>query len=244
MSTNNALLRVEAINVFYGKMHILHDVSLEVGRDGGELVALLGRNGVGKTTTLRAIAGLTPPRSGRIRFGEHWLHQMPAYRIAQLGVSYVLQGQNVFPYLSVAENLRFNLEVDNGYYERLEQVFTYFPNLKERLKQPARTLSGGERQMLAIARAWLAQPRLILLDEPTAGLMPRLVWHVAETLREIHERSGASILLVEQDVELALRFSDRLYIMEKGHIVFEAQTRDISEADVLPYLEVGANAGT
>jgi branched-chain amino acid transport system ATP-binding protein len=232
------LLQVEAINVFYDKMHILHDVSLDVGRAGGELVALLGRNGVGKTTTLRAIAGLTPPRSGTIRFGDHWLHDLPAYRIAQLGLSYVLQGRNVFPRLSVAENLRFNLETDAGYHERLEQVFSYFPNLKERLKQPARTLSGGERQMLAIARAWLAQPRLILLDEPTAGLMPRLVWQVAETLRNILEQHGTSILLVEQDIELALKFSDRLYVIEKGSIVFQAETHNVSEADILPYLEV------
>ncbi len=239
MTQPSALLRLEAINVFYDKMHILHDVSMEVGRNGGEFVALLGRNGVGKSTTLRAITGLTPPRSGAIYFDQQRLDTLPANRIAQLGLGYVIQGQNVFPRLSVAENLRFNLTVTDDYRARLEQVYGYFPNLKERLRQPARTLSGGERQMLAIARAWLAHPRLILLDEPTAGLMPRLVWHVAETLRDIHEQSGATILLVEQEVELALTFSDRLYIMEKGQIVFEAETSQVSQSDVTPYLEVG-----
>ena len=239
MPDPTALLAVEEIDVFYDKMHILHQVSLTV--QPGEFVALLGRNGVGKTTTLRAITGLTPPRAGAIFLEGRPIHELPAFRIAQLGVAHVLQGPNVFPRLTVAENLRFNLTVNGDFRRRLERIFTYFPNLKERLNQQAGTLSGGERQMLAIARAWLAQPRLILLDEPTAGLMPRLVWHVIETLREMHEESGVSILLVEQEVELALKFSDRVIIMDKGSVVFQARTEAIGLADVLPYLEVGGH---
>ncbi|MEM7533274.1 MAG: ABC transporter ATP-binding protein [Chloroflexota bacterium] len=242
MTTNQGLstqgLSAQNINVFYDKMHILHDVSLEVGRQQSEFVALLGRNGVGKSTTIRAISGLTPPRSGSIHLGENDLASLPPDQIARLGIGTVLQGQNIFPYLSVAENLRFNLTVDDAYDTRLAEVFGYFPNLKDRLRQNAGTLSGGERQMLAIGRAWLGQPQLILLDEPTTGLMPKLVWQVAETLREIHEQSGVNILLVEQEVELALKFSDRVYIMEKGEIVFQGKTSEITLADVLPYLEV------
>ena len=236
-------LQLSDVNVHYDKMHVLHDVSLSMGHQGPEYVALLGRNGVGKTTTLRAISGLTPPSSGSIRFGDHQLHKLPAHQIARLGISHVLQSQNVFPRLPVAENLRFNLATDTDFEARLKKVFSYFPNLEARLRQPAGTLSGGERQMLAIARAWLAQPRVILLDEPTAGLMPRLVWQVAEVLRDMHETSGMSILLVEQNIELALRFSDRVYIMEKGSIVFEASTSQITTSDILPFLTIGASHG-
>lgn len=230
-----ALLTVDQINVFYDKMQILRDVSLDVGRNGSEFVVLLGRNGAGKTTMLRAISGLTPPRSGTIHFGGEPLQSLTPHQISQRGVSHVLQGLNIFPHLTVTENLRFNLAIDDAYQERLATLFGYFPNLKARLQQRAGTLSGGERQMLAIARAWLTQPRLILLDEPTAGLMPSLVRLVLDTLREMYEQSEISVLLVEQEVELALQYSDRVYVMDKGTIVFEAHSQAVSLADILPH---------
>lgn len=239
----STLLTVNQINVFYEKMQILRDVSLEIGRENAgsqarfnsEFVVLLGRNGAGKTTTLRAISGLTPPRSGAIYFNGEPLQDATPHHISQQGISHVLQGLNVFPDLTVTENLRFNLTRNDAYHERLAQLFNYFPNLKERLTQRAGTLSGGERQMLAISRAWLAQPRLILLDEPTAGLMPSLVWQVLETLRDMYEQSDVSVLLVEQEVELALQFSDRAYVMDKGSIVFETDSKAATADDILPY---------
>ncbi|MEM7127335.1 MAG: ABC transporter ATP-binding protein [Chloroflexota bacterium] len=229
------LLTVDHINVFYEKMQILRDVSLDVGRESSEFVVLLGRNGAGKTTTLRTISGLTSPRTGAIYFEGKPLHSTPPHQISRQGISHVLQGLNIFPQLTVRDNLRFNLLMNNAYQERLERVFGYFPNLKDRLPQQAGILSGGERQMLAIARAWLAQPRLILLDEPTAGLMPSLVWQVLETLRDMYEQSDVSVLLVEQEVELALRFSDRAYVMDKGEIVFEASSKTVTVDDILPH---------
>lgn len=236
---SNSLLSLDSVNVYYDKMHILHDVNFDVGRSKPEFVALLGRNGVGKTTTLRAISGLTPPHSGTISFNDHDLQNLPAHTISKLGMSHVLQGLNVFPELTVQENLYFNLgRMHTDLELQLEQVFQYFPNLKARLRQQANVLSGGERQMLAIARAWLAQPRLILLDEPTAGLMPKLVWQVMETLLDMHQQGDVSVLLVEQEVELALKFSDRVYIMDKGQIVFEGISQEITLADVQPYLGV------
>jgi len=220
-------------------MQILRDVSLDVGqaRNGStnEFVVLLGRNGAGKTTTLRAISGLTPTRSGSIYFEGQPIQNDAPHHISQQGISHVMQGLNIFPTLTVTENLRFNLTLDDAYHQQLTELFGYFPNLKERLQQKAGTLSGGERQMLAISRAWLAQPRLILLDEPTAGLMPSLVWQVLKTLRELYEKSDVSVLLVEQEVELALQFSDRAYVMDKGEIVFETESRSATVDDILPH---------
>jgi len=220
-------------------MQILRDVSLDVGqaRNGStnEFVVLLGRNGAGKTTTLRAISGLTPTRSGSIYFKGQPIQNDAPHHISQQGISHVMQGLNIFPTLTVTENLRFNLTLDDAYHQQLTELFGYFPNLKERLQQKAGTLSGGERQMLAISRAWLAQPRLILLDEPTAGLMPSLVWQVLKTLRDLYEKSDVSVLLVEQEVELALQFSDRAYVIDKGEIVFETESRCATVDDILPH---------
>lgn len=231
----NALLSVEQIDVYYDKMQVLRNVSLDVGRGGSEFVVLLGRNGAGKTTTLRAISGLTAPRSGQILFRGESIQACAPHQISQKGVSHVLQGLNVFPQLRVSENLGFNLPHNDVHTERLETIFRYFPLLSRRLDQKAGTLSGGERQMLAIARAWLSQPRVILLDEPTAGLMPSLVWQVLETLRDMYENGNVSVLLVEQEVELALQFSDRVYVMNKGEIVFEAKSAEVSADDLLPH---------
>lgn len=232
------MLVVDQINVAYGRMPILHRVSLRV--ETGEVVALLGRNGVGKTTTLRSIMGLVPLRSGSITFQGHHLSRLPAYRLAGLGLGYVLQSPNVFPRLTVLENLRLGLVPEQYTPPHMQRIFEYFPVLQQRLRQPAGTLSGGEKQMLALARALLAQPALLLLDEPTEGLMPQLARRVEDTIRDLHQHQGTSILLVEQHVEMALRVSQRLYMMEKGEIVLAGRTAEVTEHDILRHMGVSA----
>ncbi len=205
------MLVLEHLNVFYGRMHILHDVALRV--EAGEIVALLGRNGVGKTTTLHSIMGLAPARSGTITFKHHDLTRLLPHRMARLGIGYVLQSPNVFPRLTVQENLRLGLPPRQLHESDVERIFGYFPILRARLRQAAGTLSGGEQQMLAFARVLLAPSDLMLLDEPTEGLMPQLARRVEETIRAVNQQQGTSILLVEQNVDLALRVSDRIYMM-------------------------------
>jgi branched-chain amino acid transport system ATP-binding protein len=225
------MLVLDRLNVFYGRMHILHDVSLRV--EAGEVVALLGRNGVGKTTTLRSIMGLTPPRSGTITFKGQNVTRLAPYRIPHLGIGYVLQSPNVFPRLTVQENLKLGLAPQQLQEANFTRVLQYFPVLQERRRQLGGTLSGGEQQMLALARVLLANPDLILLDEPTEGLMPQLARYVEEIIRTIHQQEGKSILLVEQNVEMALRVSDRIYMMEKGEIVFAGRAAEVTERDIL-----------
>ncbi len=220
------MLRIEGINTFYGKSHVLHGASLEVGQ--GELVGLLGRNGMGKTTTLKSIMGLVPPKSGKVLFNGTDATQLPAHRVPRLGIGYVPQGKHIFPFLTVMENLKISVVEGEVDIELLEEIFTYFPQLKQRVNQPGRTLSGGEQQMLAIARALMAKPKLILFDEPTEGLMPLLVSVIAETIKSINDR-GASILLVEQNLKMAVQICRRIYIIEKGSIVYEGKSADLAE---------------
>ncbi len=219
------MLRLEDVHTYYGKSHILQGVVLEV-RDG-EAVALLGRNGVGKTTTLRTIMGLAPAARGRIVFDGTRLDRVPAHTIPRLGVGYVPQGRRIFPRLTVHENLCLGLPRDPADGE-LEPVFARFPALRQRLGQPGGTLSGGEQQMLAIARCLVMKPKLLLLDEPTEGIMPKLVAAIREDIRAIN-RSGVSILLVEQNIRTALTVCDRVYIMEKGVICYEGTSRELRE---------------
>jgi branched-chain amino acid transport system ATP-binding protein len=216
------LLSLRNVHVHIGKLHILQGVSLEV--KPGESAALLGRNGVGKTTTLRAIMGLVKS-NGAIRFGEFDLSSCPAHLISGQGIGYVPQGRGIFPNLSVLENLNIAITGKRDH-EREDYVFTCFPRLKERLKQAGNTLSGGEQQMLAIARCLMMRPKLIILDEPTEGIMPRLV---SQIRREIHRinQSGVSILLVEQNVETALKLCSNVFLMEKGAIVHSGASHEL-----------------
>jgi branched-chain amino acid transport system ATP-binding protein len=218
------MLRLSDVHVHIGKLHILQGVSLEV--KAGECAALLGRNGVGKTTTLRAIMGLARKSAGRIELGGTDLAQCEPHQIPRQGVGYVPQGRGIFPGLTVRENLCIGLPNRRGDAEREEYVFSCFPRLKERLRQFGNTLSGGEQQMLAIARCLMMRPKLIILDEPTEGIMPRLV---SQIRREIHRinQSGVSILLVEQNVETALRLCPRVFMMEKGTIVYDGAAQDL-----------------
>lgn len=232
------MLEVKGINTFYGKSHVLHDLSLEVKR--GELVGLLGRNGMGKSTTLKSIMGLVSPRSGQVLFDNRHVSHLPPHRIPRLGIGYVPQGRHIFPKLTVLENIKIALvdkAMDKGL---LDQIFEYFPLLKERLLQPGGTLSGGEQQMLAIARGLITKPKLMLLDEPTEGLMPLLVKLIKETVRLINEK-GVSLLLVEQNVKMALNICKRIYIIEKGKIVFEGLAKELTADEPMQQRYLGVH---
>lgn len=223
------MLRLEAVHSYYDKSHVLQGVSLEIGE--GETVSLLGRNGVGKSTTMRTIMGLNPPRRGRIFFGEHDVTGVPPYKMATLGIGYVPENRQVFPRLSVMQNLRIGLDLRNlsegEKQANLDAVYESFPRLKERADQVGSTLSGGEQQMLALARAIVTQPKLILLDEPTEGLMPAMVNEIEQIIRWMSEELKIAILLVEQDYRLALRASARSYIMAKGRIVHSGESAEV-----------------
>jgi branched-chain amino acid transport system ATP-binding protein len=212
------MLRLDDVHVHIDKLHILQGVNLEVKR--GECAALLGRNGVGKTTTLRAIMGLARKSAGTVEFDGFDLAKCEAHEVPRRGIGYVPQGRGIFPGLTVQENLTIGMPNRRGDAEREEYVFGCFPRLKERLKQFGNTLSGGEQQMLAIARCLMMRPKLLILDEPTEGIMPRLV---SQIRREIHRinQTGVSILLVEQNVETAMRLCPRVFLMEKGTIVYD-----------------------
>jgi branched-chain amino acid transport system ATP-binding protein len=210
------ILQVENVDAFYGIGHILHGLSLNVGES--EVVALLGRNGAGKTTTLRCIAGLTPPRRGAIRYQGRSIAGDPPHRIARMGIALVPETRDIFSYLTVKENLVIGQRAGSRW--RMDTVLERFPKLAERLGNKGRELSGGEQQMLAIARALLTGPELLLLDEPSQGLAPLVVNAVMDTIRGL-KAERVSMLLVEQNAEMALQLADRVYVIDHGTVVFE-----------------------
>jgi len=222
------LVAVEGIHTFYGKSHILHGVSLEVGR--GEVVGLLGRNGVGKSTTLKTVMGLVRPSQGEIRYEGRAITGLAPHRLTRLGIGYVPEDRRIFRLLTVMENLRTGLDragVDEGRKQALlDKVYQYFPVLADRRNQAGGTLSGGEQQMLAIARAMMLEPKIILLDEPTEGLMPRMVSQIRQIIDALH-REGVAILLVEQNVPLTLESCERIYLMEKGQVRHQAAAAEL-----------------
>ncbi len=226
------LVLVEDVHTYYGKSHILHGVTLQVAP--GEVVGLLGRNGVGKSTTLKTIMGLVQPSHGTVLLDGNAITGLPPHRLARLGIGYVPEDRRIFRLLTVMENLRTGLDRDAVTDEKrkalLDKAFSYFPRLAERRNQPGGTLSGGEQQMLAIARAMMLEPKIILLDEPTEGLMPRMVSQISNIIDVLH-KEGVAILLVEQNVPLTLEASQRIYIMEKGVVRHHCAASDIKVDD-------------
>ncbi len=214
------LLRLEALDTYYGEAHILQGVSLDVAE--GEVVTLIGRNGAGKTTTLRSIMGLAPPRRGRVTFRSADVTGFPTHAVSQLGIAYVPEERRVIPNLTVLENLRLGMLGARRSHDqrRLDEALDFFPRLRERIGFRGQLLSGGEQQMVAIARALVASPSLMLVDEPTEGLSPLLVQALTSVLGEVNRR-GTTILLVEQTLEVAMALSHRLYVMDQGRIQFE-----------------------
>jgi len=214
------LLSIEDVHTYYGEAHILQGVSLSVG--DGEVVTMIGRNGAGKTTTLLSIMGIARARRGAVRLGGEDITRLETHQIVRRGVGWVPEERRVLPNLTVLENLRLGMMAAPGAEaeRRLEEALEYFPRLRERIDQKGRFLSGGEQQMLAIARGLVAHPRIMLVDEPTEGLAPLLVESLTGILREINRR-GTTILLVEQTLEVAMALSHRLYVMDQGRIQFE-----------------------
>ncbi len=229
-----ALLEVEGMSVHYGKACALHDVSFRV--EEGEVVSIIGPNGAGKTTLLNALSGLVPYR-GRVRFAGRALPKQP-HEIVGLGLIHCPEGRSLFPYMSVLDNLllgAYRRRDEPAEIERdLEMVFELFPRLKERQRQPVHTLSGGEQQMVAIGRALMARPRLLMLDEPTLGLAPIVRAHISQALERLRERTRLTVLLAEQNTEFAFRHADRLYLLETGRLVREGTVHELKED---PYVQ-------
>ena len=223
----NDMLRVKGLTTHYGRIQAITDVSLHV--DTGEIVTLIGSNGAGKSTTLMTISGALKPTSGSIEFTDIALHGKPSHIVARHGIVLVPEGRRIFPQLTVFENLDLGgfTRTANEREQSLEQVFRYFPRLKERLSQLGGTLSGGEQQMLAIGRALMARPKLLILDEPSLGLAPKIIDQIFEIVIGLNQ-AGLTILLVEQNAVMALEIAHRGYVLETGHIVLEGKARDLT----------------
>jgi branched-chain amino acid transport system ATP-binding protein len=235
----SAALRADGLHTYYGKSHILHGVGLEAAE--GKITALLGRNGAGKTTTLRSLMGLTPPRQGRVTIFDKDTTHWPSFRIASLGVGYVPEGRRIFPNLSVDENLKVPIERPGPW--TTERVYQLFPRLAERRQNRGRQLSGGEQEMLAIARALLLNPKLLILDEPSQGLAPLIVKEVFRVVSRMREE-GLSVLLVEQNVRMTLEVADYAYVLDDGAMVHQGPARELArdEARVQALAGVAAEA--
>ena len=231
------MLTIEGLSSGYGETPVLRDVTIHVRP--GETIALMGRNGVGKTTLLKTIMGLLPVRSGRILFAGHDVTSWTPDRRARLGLGYVPQGRDIFPYLTVEENLWLGLDAVGKRTRTIpEGIFVLFPALRLMLSKKGGVLSGGEQQQLAIARALVAEPKLLLLDEPTEGIQPSIVFEIEQAIRMLKEHQKIAILLVEQYLDFALRLADTYDMMEKGAIVEHGHIRDISKEAIKQYLRV------
>ena len=238
MSENKCLLQVENLNVYYGSIHAIKGISFQVNE--GEIVTLIGANGAGKSTTLNTIAGLLKPKSGSVTFDGKLISGMTANKIVPLGMALCPEGRRIFQHMTVRENLemggysRPKNEIDDS----IEQVFQRFPRLKERRKQIAGTLSGGEQQMLAISRALMSKPKLMMLDEPSMGLAPILVDQIFDIIKELH-KAGTTILLVEQNARKALQVADRAYVLEPGSITLSGTGAELASSDAVKKAYLG-----
>lgn len=222
------MLKLDSVQVFYGNVQALKGISLIVEKH--EMVALIGGNGAGKSTTLLTVSGLTRPRRGEIFYQGERIDQLPTFKILEMGIAHVPEGREIFPELTVLENLELGAyrspEKESSLGGKLKEMYGYFPVLEERKKMPGKTLSGGEQQMLAIARSLMSSPKLLLLDEPSLGLAPLLVDRLAEIILQLHQE-GLGILLVEQNAQMALSMADRGYVLETGQIVLQGMGKDL-----------------
>jgi branched-chain amino acid transport system ATP-binding protein len=233
------MLKIDDISVFYGKVQVLWDVTFQV--EEGEVVTLLGSNGAGKSSTVKTLQGLLHPKKGTIEFMGKRIENLPAYRVVEEGIALVPEGRDIFPKMTVEENLMLGAYVPRAREQREETrswVLELFPKLAERRKQLAGTMSGGEQQMLSIARALMSKPRLLMLDEPSFGLAPVIVLQVFEIIRKL-KKEGVTILLVEQNVHQALKIADRAYVLEKGKIILEGNGSDLLENDYVKNAYLG-----
>ncbi len=235
------MLSVSNVYVYYGESRILNDVSIEIPK--GKIVCLMGRNGVGKTTLIKTIMGNLKARKGTITYEGKDITRMPTHKRAQMGLGYVPQGRGIFPYLSVYENLLMGLEALSGSElknsdQKVEEVYEIFPVLKQMGKRVAGTLSGGQQQQLAIGRILVRSPKLLLLDEPTEGIQPNIVEEIEHLVSSLGKKGDISILLIEQFLDFALRVADYCYVMEKGHIVSQGNTNDLSQDIIREHLSV------
>ncbi|AIE61219.1 ABC transporter ATP-binding protein [Bacillus methanolicus] len=235
------MLKVDGINVYYGNIQALKEVSLEIHQ--GEIVTLIGANGAGKSTLLKAISGLLKPKQGDILFAGQSISGKPAQTIVKLGISHVPEGRRVFSNMSVEENLElgaFLRKDKQGIQEDFKKIYELFPRLHERRKQLAGTLSGGEQQMLAMGRALMARPKLLLLDEPSMGLAPLLVKTIFHIIEEINSK-GTTILLVEQNANMALSIANRAYVIETGRVVLSGSAKELNESDQIRMAYLGGH---
>jgi len=235
------MLEVRDLHTYYGKIHALKGISFHVNR--GEIVTLIGGNGAGKTTTLHTVSMLIKPRSGGVYFNGRPLHELPAHEIARLGIAHVPEGRRIFPEMSVLENLEigaFNVTDKRAIAERIAHVFDLFPRLKERVRQQGGTLSGGEQQMLAVARALMQEPELILLDEPSMGLSPIFVETIFDIIRTLNQH-GKTILLVEQNAHMALGIAHRGYVLQTGTIILEDKAAALAANEAVRKAYLGEN---
>jgi branched-chain amino acid transport system ATP-binding protein len=233
------MLVVDGINVFYGDLQALWNVSFKAEK--GSITVIVGPNGAGKTTTLKTISGLLRPRSGSISFLGERIDNAPPHRIAELGISHIPEGRRLFPNMTVLENLMTGAYTRKAWEKRnetLEWIFQLFPILKERRNQLAKTLSGGEQQMLAIGRGLMSRPKLLMLDEPSLGLAPKLVLFTFNIVKQIHEE-GVTILLVEQNVRQALELADKAYVLETGRIILEGEGKELLESEYIKKAYLG-----
>jgi len=233
------MLTIDNLNVSYGAIRALVQVSLEVNE--GEIVALIGANGAGKSTTLRSISGLVKPQSGKITFKGQEIQSSPPHKVVELGISQVPEGRRVFPLMTVLENLELGAFIRkdrSGIKEDINNIFLRFPRLQERKQQPAGTLSGGEQQMLAIGRALMSKPKLLLMDEPSMGLAPMLVQEIFNIVKEINQ-AGTTILLVEQNARMALSIAHRAYVLETGSLVMSGDAKELAENEAVQKAYLG-----
>ncbi len=226
-----ALLEIRGLKAAYGPVPVLHEVDLDVRK--GEFVGILGHNGMGKTTLLRTIMGFVNVTAGRMRFGDRDIHRMPTWRRARLGISLVPQGREIFPNLSVRENLMVGVLGKAIDVRRIEEILTYFPRLQDLLERRGGALSGGEQQLLALARSLCNQPSLILLDEPTEGIQPSIIQEISAVMKELRERQNLTFVLVEQNLDFIAGLAERVLVLQKGQITREVQAHQLGDPDMM-----------